>query len=177
MGGRSDNDEEDAEQIFSEVQMDFVKALTLNPNLLKDNYVKSQILKTLKRKIKDAKIGRLWVRGNYSFQLSDPYGLAQWALGMQVTGLLKANQMYCNFWNQRTDNEKILCSRSPLVHSSEHLIRDLVYNDEMKEWYQYIVSGIVNSIWDIAVINMSDSDYDGDKTLHPQGFQKIVASL
>lgn len=177
MGGRSDNDEEDAEQIFNEVQMDFVKALMLNPDLLKDDYVKSQILKTLKRKIKDAKIGRLWVRGNYSFQLSDPYGLAQWIFGLPVTGLLKANEMYCNFWNERTDSETILCSRSPLVHSSEHLIRKLVATDEMKEWYQYIWSGIVNSFHDIAVINMSDSDYDGDKTLHPQGFQKIVASL
>lgn len=63
MGGRSNNVEENSEQIFSEVQTDFVKALMVNPDLLKDEYVKSQILKTLKRKIKDAKIGRLWVRG------------------------------------------------------------------------------------------------------------------
>ena len=162
MGGRSDNGEDEAEQIFSEVQMDFVKALTLNPELLKDEYVKSQILKTLKRKIKDAKIGRIWVRGNYSFQISDPYGLAQWAFEMPVTGLLRANEMYCNFWNERTDNEKILCSRSPLVHSSEHLIRDLVSTEEMNEWYKYVWSGIVNGIHDMAVVNMSDSDYDGD---------------
>lgn len=161
MGSRND-DLEDAEEIFNDVQMDFVKGIMLNPDLLKDEYVKSQILKTLKRKIKDAKIGRLWVRGNYSFQISDPYGLAQWAFGMDVTGLLKSNEMYCNFWNERTHSKKILCSRSPLVHSSEHLVRDLVVDEEMKEWYQYLWSGIVNSIHDIAVINMSDSDYDGD---------------
>ncbi len=161
MGSRDDELAE-AETIFNEVQMDFVKAIMLNPNLLKDEYVKSQILKTLKRKIKDAKIGRLWVRGNYSFQFSDPYGLAQFAFGLPVTGLLKANEMYCNFWNIRTDAKEILCSRSPLVHSSEHLIRNLVTNQEMEEWYQYMWSGIVNSIHDIAVVNMSDSDYDGD---------------
>lgn len=161
MGGRSD-EIEDAEEVFNEVQMDFVKALMLNPELLKDEYVKSQILKTLKRKIKDAKIGRLWVRGNYSFQISDPYGLAQFAFGLPVTGLLEANEMYCDFWNKRTDTDKILCSRSPLVHSSEHLIRNLVATEQMQEWYQYLWSGIVNSIHDIAVINMSDSDYDGD---------------
>lgn len=161
MGGRSD-DIDDVESIFNEVQMDFVKGIMLHPDLLKDDYVKSQILKTLKRKIKDAKIGRLWVRGNYSFQISDPYGLAQWAFGQEVTGLLKANEMYCDFWNQRTDNKQILCSRSPLVHSSEHLIRNLVTDDKKEEWYQYLWSGIVNSIWDMAVVNMSDSDYDGD---------------
>lgn len=162
MGGRADNEEDEAEQIFSEVQMDFVKAIMLNPDLVKDDYVKSQILKTLKRKIKDAKIGRLWVRGNYSFQISDPYGLAQFAFGIKVTGLLKKDEMYCNFWNERTSSKKILCSRSPLVHSSEHLVRNLVTDNEMEEWYEYLWSGIVNSIWDIAVVNMSDSDYDGD---------------
>lgn len=155
MGSRND-ELDDAEEIFNDIQMDFVKGIMLNPDLLKDEYVKSQILKTLKRKIKDAKIGRLWVRGNYSFQISDPYALAQWVFGMEVTGLLKKDEMYCNFWNERTNSKKILCSRSPLVHSSEHLVRDLVVNDKMQEWYQYLWSGIVNSIHDIAVINMSD---------------------
>ena len=55
MGSRNDELEE-AEDIFKEVQMDFVKGIMLNPDLLKDEYVKSQILKTLKRKIRDAKI-------------------------------------------------------------------------------------------------------------------------
>lgn len=55
LGSRND-DLEEAEKIFNEVQMDFVKAIMLNPDILKDEYVKSQILKTLKRKIKDAKI-------------------------------------------------------------------------------------------------------------------------
>lgn len=161
MGSRSE-DIEDAEEIFNEVQMDFVKGIMLNPELLKDEYVKSQILKTLKRKIKDAKIGRLWVRGNYSFQISDPYALAEWAFGLPVNGLLNENEMYCNFWNSRTDNTEILCSRSPLVHSSEHLVRKLVATEEQNDWYKYLWSGIVSSIHDIAVINMSDSDYDGD---------------
>ena len=155
MGSRND-ELEDAEDIFNEVQMDFVKGIMVNPELLKDEYVKSQILKTLKRKIRDAKIGRLFVRGNYSFQISDPYGLCEWAFGMEVKGLLKKDEMYCQFWNERTSSKKILCSRSPLVHSSEHLVRDLATNEDMEKWYQYLWSGIVNSIWDIAVVNMSD---------------------
>lgn len=38
---------------------------------------------------------------------------------MDVTGLLKANEMYCNFWNGRTNSKKIFCSRSPLVHNEK----------------------------------------------------------
>ena len=152
----------DCEEILNEVEMNFVKGVMLDPTLLKDDYVKTQIYKTLKRKIKDAKIGRLWVRGNYSFQLSDPYALCEWAFNMPVNGLIGANKMYCNFWNLRTNQKSILCSRSPLIHGSEHLLRELETNEDMEYWYQYIVSGIINSVHDMAVVNMSDSDYDGD---------------
>lgn len=155
-------DENEYEDMLNEVEMNFVKGIMLEPELLKDDYIKTQIYKTLKRKIKDAKIGRLWVKGNYSFQISDPYALCEWAFGMPVKGLVGAYKMYSNFWNERTTGKKILCSRSPLIHGSEHLLRELETNNDMEYWYEYIKSGIVNSIWDMAVVHMSDSDYDGD---------------
>lgn len=157
-----DVDDFEAEDILNDVEMNFVKGIMLDPDLLKDDYVRAQIYKTLKRKIKDAKIGRLWVRGNYVFQISDPYALCEWAFGMEVNGLVGAYKMYCNFWNTRTDSKEILCCRSPLVHGSEHLLRELECTDKMKYWYKYLESGIINSVKDMAVVHMSDSDYDGD---------------
>ena len=157
-----DVDDFEAEDILSDVEMNFVKGIMLDSDLLKDDYVRAQIYKTLKRKIKDAKIGRLWVRGNYVFQISDPYALCEWAFGMEVNGLVGAYKMYCNFWNTRTDSKEILCCRSPLVHGSEHLLRELECTDKMKYWYKYLESGIINSVKDMAVVHMSDSDYDGD---------------
>ncbi len=157
------SEELDGEEILNEVEMNFVKGITLNPELLNDRYVRTQIYKTLKRKIKDAKIGRLWVKGNYSFQISDPYALCEWIFGLPVDGLVGAYKMYCNFWNQRIGaGNKILSSRSPLVHGSEHLLRELETSKEMEYWYQYLESGIVNSVHDMAVVHLSDSDYDGD---------------
>ena len=155
LGSRNDEDEE-AEDIFKEVQMDFVKGIMVNPDLLKDEYVKSQILKTLKRKIKDAKIGRLWVRGNYSFQISDPYALCEWAFGLDVKGLVGKDEIYCNFWNSRTDSDILLTMRSPLVDTSEHCLRKRVTSPEMEDWYKYLWSGYVNSVWDKTVVNLSD---------------------
>lgn len=159
LGSRNDENE-DAEDIFKEVQMDFVKGIMVNPDLLKDEYVKSQILKTLKRKIKDAKIGRLWVRGNYSFQISDPYALCEWAAEMPVKGLVGENEIYCHFWNLRTNSDVLLTMRSPLVDTSEHCLRKRVTSPEMEDWYSYLWSGYVNSVWDKTVVNLSDSDYD-----------------
>lgn len=153
----------DTDDVLNGVEMNFVKGIMLDPELLKDDYVKSQIYKTLKRKIKDAKIGRLWVRGNYAFQISDPYALCEWAFGMPVNGLVGSYKMYCNFWNSRAENKEILCCRSPLVHGSEHLLRELECTDKMKYWYKYLESGIVNSVHDMSVVHCSDSDYDGDE--------------
>ena len=158
--GSRDEEIENAEEIFKDVQMDFVKGIMVNPDLLKDEYVKNQILKTLKRKIKDAKIGRLWIRGNYSFQISDPYALCEWAAEMPVKGLVGENEMYCHFWNLRTDSDILLTMRSPLVDTSEHCLRKRVTSPEMEDWYKYLWSGYVNSVWDKAVVNLSDSDYD-----------------
>ena len=81
---------------------------------------------------------------------------------MEVKGLLKEDEMYCSFWNQRTNSDVLLTDRSPLVDTSEHCIRKRVDSEEMREWYQYLWSGYVNSVWDDAVVNLSDSDYDGD---------------
>ncbi len=156
-------EEYDGEEILNEVEMNFVKGIMLDPSLLNDSYVKTQIYKTLKRKIKDAKIGRLWVKGNYSFQISDPYALCEWAFGLPVNGLVGAYKIYCNFWKERVNiGDKILSSRSPLVHGSEHLLRELETSNDMEYWFKYLKSGIVNSVHDMAVVHLSDSDYDGD---------------
>lgn len=147
-------------EVLNDVEMSFVKGIMLEPELLKDRYVKSQIYKTLKRKIRDAKIGRLWVRGNYSFQISDPYALCEWAFGLEPKGLLREWELYSRFWSDRTDGDKILTLRSPLVDKSEHLIRTLVDTEEMREWYKYLGSGLINSIHDETVVILSDSDFD-----------------
>jgi hypothetical protein len=148
-------------KIFNKTNNEFVKAILYNDELLKDPYIKKKIYDTISTKIQEAKIGRLWVRGNYQAMISDPYGQAQWAFKQNVTGLLKENEHYSHFWNKRNVTKVDAC-RSPMVDFHEHNPLNFVVNDEMKEWYKYIKSGIIYNVWGVDTIRHSDSDWDYD---------------
>ena len=103
--------------------------------------------------------------------IPDPYAMAQHAFGMEVTGLLPKDCHYSQFWIER-DVDKIDCMRSPMVDASEHKISNVVCDDNMNYWFQYIYSGIVMNIWGLDTIIASDSDFD-----RPQGSVPYVGNF
>ena len=70
-----------------------------------DDYIEKDYVEVLynsiKESIRQAKIGRIWVKGNYQFMISDPVAQCRNALGLSPDGLLDANHVYSNFWNER----------------------------------------------------------------------------
>lgn len=140
----------------------FTKAMVKNPEVLEDGFVQRKIYNSIKESIRQAKIGRIWVKGNYSFMISDPVAQCRSALGLSPEGLIPANYVYSNFWNQRTDSDEIVCCRSPLTHYSEINPLRLYESEDANKWYKYIYSGIIYSIYDISVMKHADSDFDGD---------------
>lgn len=140
----------------------FTKAIVKNSNMLQDSYVQRKIYNSIKESVRQAKLGRIWVKGNYQFMISDPIAQVRSALGLKPDGELQANEIYSNFWNERGVNGEVCLMRSPLTHYSEINVERVANNDEMKKWYKYIYSGIIYSIYDIATIKHADSDFDGD---------------
>lgn len=150
------------DSIINSCSSTFTKAIIKNPEMLKDGFVQRKIYNSIKESIRQAKIGRIWVRGNYSFMISDPVAQCRSALGLSPDGLLPANYVYSNFWNNRDIDGEICLLRSPLTHYSEVNIQRLANTDEMKKWYKYVYSGIIYNIYDISVVKHADSDFDGD---------------
>ena len=140
----------------------FTKAIIKNPEMLKDGFVQRKIYKSIKESIRQAKIGRIWVKGNYQFMISDPVAQCRSALGLSPDGLIPANCVYSNFWNTRTNSDEVVCCRSPLTHYSEVNPLKLFKSEETNKWYKYIYSGMIYSIYDISVMKFADSDFDGD---------------
>ena len=140
----------------------FTKAIIKNPEMLKDGFVQRKIYNSIKESIRQAKIGRIWVKGNYSFMISDPVAQCRSALGLSPDGLLPANHIYGNFWNKRGISGEVCLLRSPLTHYSEVNVQELSNTEEMQKWYKYIYSGIIYNIYDISVVKHADSDFDGD---------------
>lgn len=138
----------------------FTKAIVKNPNTLNDGFVQRKIYNSIKESIRQAKIGRVWVKGNYQFMISDPVAQCRSALGLSPDGIIPKNKVYSEFWNKRIEGEEIVCCRSPLTHYSEINPSKLFENEETKKWYKYIYSGVIYSIYDISVMKHADSDFD-----------------
>ena len=150
------------DSIINSCGSSFTKAIIKNPDMLQDGFVQRKIYNSIKESIRQAKIGRIWVKGNYQFMISDPVAQRRNALGLSPEGLLEANHVYSNFWNERGIDGEVCLLRSPLTHYSEVNVQELSNTEEMKKWYKYIYSGIIYNIYDISVVKHADSDFDGD---------------
>lgn len=152
---------ETVSQLLNKTNNNFAKAILYNHSLLKDPYIKKKIYEGISTKIKDAKIGRVWARGNYQCMVSDPYGQAQHAFGKKVTGLLNEHEHYSRFWNER-NVKKVDACRSPMVDFHEHNILNLTKSEKTEKWFKYQNSGIIYNVWGVDTIRHSDSDWDYD---------------
>ena len=145
-----------ADSIINSCGSTFTKAIIKNPDMLKDGFVQRKIYNSIKESIRQAKIGRIWVKGNYQFMISDPVAQCRSALGLSPDGLIPANYIYSNFWNTRTDSEEVVCCRSPLTHYSEVNPLKIFKSDDAAKWYKHIYSGMIYSIYDISVMKHAD---------------------
>ena len=148
------------ERMYSSAQSTFMKAIVKNNEMLKDAHVQRKIYKNIVECINRAKIGKIWIRGNYQFMISDPIAQCQSALGLPVKGEVPAEHVWSNFWNERRVEGYVDVCRSPQIDTSEHNPSELYKSETTEKWYQYIKSGVVLSIYDLATFRLSDADFD-----------------
>lgn len=153
--------------VFGTAQTSAMKALIKNPDFLKDSYVQYKVYKNIAESINHAKIGKIWIRGNYQFMIADPVAQCQSALGLEPVGVLKRDEIYSDFWkNRKSHNCTVDCCRSPMIDQHEHNpMTVIVDNKDANYWYQYIKSGIIYNTYDTSCFRAEDSDYDGDIVL------------
>lgn len=140
---------------------DFVKAIMINPDILNDPFVQSNVYQIIKNKINEAKVGVLNIHANYSIVCGDPYILCQSIFGLETTGLLKAGEIYNKYWCD-VGSDTLACFRAPM--SVQNNVRRVhpVCNDEMSHWYQYITTCTIFNAWDTATAALNGCDFDGD---------------
>jgi len=137
------------------------QAILLYPNLVNERYFSQRIRSTLEKKEKQAKLGKLFVRGNYSPAVSDPYAQCQYMCGLEVTGLLAEHTAYSEHWN-RKGVDTIASARSPLTHTSEMRTNTLVDNGLLEKWYNYLDTVFIFPVSGLDTVFYADSDFDGD---------------
>lgn len=139
----------------------FSTALMLEPKLINDPFVQSQLQSMIYKRIDDAKVGVLSVPGNYSFVSGDPYSLCQSMFGLEVTGLLKSGEIYSKYWVDR-NVDKIVSFRAPMTSHNNIRVLKVVHNDIMDEFYKYMTTPTIFNSWDTCADAMNGFDKDGD---------------
>lgn len=158
------HDRDTLEQTENSLESPIAKCLLYNTDILNDSYAKSKVMRLVRKKIDQAKIGKIYVEGSYDFLIPDLYAMCEHAFGMEVHGLLPPKCMYSKRWVDK-GAKVVSTQRSPLVAPAENQLLNVYSDDKCKDWFRYLEWGNVYSIWDLTIISQSDADFDGDISL------------
>lgn len=146
----------------------FQKAIDLYPDLMNDEYVKSQLRDIKGSMRKKYRAGKLNVRGKYTFILPDFYAACEyWFVGISdPVGLLRKSEVYCGLFSKY---DKLDCLRSPHLYM-EHAIRENAAHvgidehrrDYLEKWF--CTNAVYTSCHDL-ISKVLQFDVDGDKSL------------
>lgn len=138
-----------------------VAALSADKRMLNDPYVRHQLKTLVKKKVTEAKFGKLKVHGNFSVLSGDPFALCQSIWGMPVKGILKAGECYNRYWAD-TEAETLVGYRAPMS-SAHNIVRLKVQSGwSASHWYQYMNTITVLNCHDMTRHSWNGADADGD---------------
>ena len=159
LGKVSDGDYE--QNIFNKINDKITKAIILNNKILDDPYIKTYLVHSLNKKIKESYIGNLIVDGSYSIMVSDPYAFLEYIFDLPINGLLNREEHYNKYWINKGEKQ-LAGMRAPLTWRSEVNILNLKNNERISEWFQYLNSCVVYNVFGNDTLLHADSDWDGD---------------
>jgi len=153
-----------SEDSVADVEADFAKAIMVDRRMMADQFVRKKIYSLIKKRITDAKIGVIKVHGNYSIISGDPYALCQSIFGLEVTGLLKAGEIYNKYWLDY-GADRLACFRAPMTcHNNIRSMR-VARGENLQKWYQYMTTCTILNAWDTSSHALNGADFDGDMVM------------
>jgi hypothetical protein len=141
-----------------------IQAVLLNKDVAKDSFFKKKMINQINKKMKDTFLGKFYVNGNYQFLAMDMVAQAEHIFGLPVKGILKKDEFFSNYWNQKNVN-KIAGFRSPLTWRIEKCTFDLVKTKETNRWFFYSKTNLILNIYNDTMARLGGGDADGDSLL------------
>lgn len=137
------------------------RALYENPYMLGDPFIIDSVYRMIRKKIDNAKIGKLIADGNYQTSSGDPFALMQKVCGLEITGLLKSGEAYSRYWIDKGVYD-VLAFRSPMTSHNNIRRVDIVANEDTLYWYQYMKTVFIINGFDTFCQAENGCDHDGD---------------
>lgn len=144
----------------------YYHAMYYDHSLFNDEFVKKKVKQDLKSAKERAYVGKIVVKGNYQTLTPDLFALMQHIFGLPVTGLLKYNQIYSNYWNHHLEGTPwVDIIRSPHI-AMEHSPVQVVTSGQMEKWFAYQKTGIIIAVFGNTIaLKANSADFDGDHIL------------
>lgn len=133
------------------------KGMFIEPELVHDTITATMIRDMTKKKVQQAKLGKILVNGNFEIASGDPYALWQSIFGMKVTGLLYSGEIYSKHWVDR-DSRNVICFRAPMTCANNIVPMAVATSEDIDYWYQYIKTMVIFNAWDTAADAMNGED-------------------
>ena len=144
----------------------YYNAMYYDHSLFNDEFVKKKAKQDLKSAKERAYVGKIVVKGNYQTLTPDLFALMQHIFGLPVTGLLKYNQIYSNYWSHHLEGTPwVDIIRSPHI-AQEHSPVQVVTSGAMEKWFAYQKTGIIIAVFGNTIaLKANSADFDGDHVL------------
>ncbi len=142
----------------------YIKALMVDERMIQDPYVRRKVWNLIANRIEVAKRGTIRIHGNYAMISGDPYALCQSMFGLEITGLLKKQEIYHKYWIDRGATE-LVCFRAPMTCHNNIRKMKLCNRADVAHWYQYIETALIYNAFDTACDAMNGADKDGDTNM------------
>ena len=139
----------------------FCTALSIDPRMHDDPFIRDKLLRLIQGEIDDAKIGAVGVHGNYSIVSGDPYSLCQSMFGLSVTGLLRAGEIYNQYWADLRVPRAVVM-RAPMTCHNNIRVASIADCPEIRDWYAHMRTCTVINSWDSMAHALNGMDKDGD---------------
>lgn len=149
---------EDTEK--GEANSNYLKAVQINSNMLKDPSIKQFIYRKTKKSIDQMKYGKIYADGYYHTVVGDMIGYLEYVAGNDVIGCLNTKEFYCN----TIPLGKCLSFRSPLVCPSEVNDVSIVTNEIVEKWFSHFKNQdvVMLNMYDLSMPQQGGMDADGD---------------
>lgn len=144
----------------------YYHAMYYNHSLFNDEFIRKKVKQDLKSAKERSYVGKIIVNGNYQTLTPDLFALMQHIFGLPVTGLLKYNQIYSNYWNFHLEGTPwVDIIRSPHI-AMEHSPVQVITSGEMEKWFAYQKTGIIIGVFGNTIaLKANSADFDGDHVL------------
>lgn len=152
------------ENAFNNSLENYVKALMINPKMIGDPFIRRKIYNMIKKRIEMGERGAIRVNANYAMISGDPYALAQSMFGIEVTGLLKAGEVYHKYWIDK-GAEEIACFRAPMTCHNNIRRMKLSKTEDAFNWFRYMDTVLIYNAWDTSCEAENGADKDGDTNM------------